>query len=140
MYSQKTPQTLLLFLVIVNAISTILHYTDNFVDYDKYPQPAWITPDSIYLAWIALTICGVLGYLFYVKNAFWSAYLCLGIYSITGVSSPAHYLYPAHHAFSGKMHLLIWTDAIAGISLLFFILWSALIAREWQEKNLKVER
>jgi hypothetical protein len=140
MDSKKTPQTWLLALLIVNAIFTILHYTDNFVSYDKYPQPAWITPDGIYLAWIALTIFGIVGYLFYARNAFWTAYLCLGIYSITGISSPAHYFYPAHHVFSQKMHLLIWTDAIAGISLLFFILWSALIVREWQEKNLKLER
>ena len=137
MDSQKTLQNLLLSILIVNAISTILHYTDNFVNYDKYPQPNWITPDSIYLAWIVLTIFGIAGYLFYVKNAWWTAYLCLGIYSITGISSPAHYFYPAHHAFSEKMHLLIWTDAIAGISLLFFILWSALIIREWQGESFK---
>jgi hypothetical protein len=139
MNSKKTSQTLLLSLLIVNAISTILHYTDNFVFYEKYPQPTWITPDGIYLAWIVLTILGIFGYVFYARDAFWTAYLCLGIYSITGISSPAHYFYPAHHVFSQKMHFLIWTDAIAGISLLFFILWSALIAREWQEKNFKVE-
>lgn len=140
MNEKTVNRTLLLALLIVNTISTIFHYTDNFVFYDKYPQPTWITPNSIYLAWIVLTIFGVVGYLFYVKESFWFAYLCLGIYSITGISSPGHYFYPAHHVFSQKMHLLIWTDAIAGISLLFFILWSALIAREWQEKNLKAER
>lgn len=70
MDSQKTPRTLLLALLIVNAISTILHYMDNFVFYEQYPQPAWITPDSIYIAWIALTIFGIFGYVFYARNAF----------------------------------------------------------------------
>ena len=55
----------------------------------------------------------------------------------TGVSSPANYFYPAHHAFSEKMHLLIWTDAIAGISLLSFILWLVLVVKEWQVDNVK---
>lgn len=134
MNNQKN-QTLLLALLIVNAISTILHYTDNFVNYDKYPQPTWITPDSIYLAWSVLTIFGVIGYLLYVKDIFLAAYACLGIYSLTGISSPGHYFYSAQHVFSGKMHLLIWMDAIAGIFLLLFILRSALILKEWHQER-----
>lgn len=134
MNNQKN-RTLLLALLIINAISTILHYTDNLINYNKYPQPNWITPNSIYLAWIGLTIFGIIGYLFYVKDNFWLAYFCLVIYSITGISSPGHYFYSVQHVFSGKMHLLIWTDAIAGISLLIFILRSALILKEWYKER-----
>lgn len=134
MDGKKINRTALFILLIVNVISTILHYSDNFVSYDKYPQPNWITPDSIYLAWIVLTTFGVVGYVLYVKDMFWTAYLCLGIYSITGVSSPGHYLYSAQHVFSQKMHLLIWMDAIAGISLLIFILRSALVLKEWRKE------
>jgi len=133
MNNQKN-RTLLLALLIANGISTILHYIDNFVNYDKYPQPTWITPDSIYIAWSVLTIFGVVGYLLYVKDMFLAAYACLGIYSITGISSPGHYFYSAQHVFSGKMHLLIWMDAIAGISLLIFILRSVLILKEWRKE------
>ncbi|MDV2991409.1 MAG: hypothetical protein N4J56_001063 [Chroococcidiopsis sp. SAG 2025] len=133
MNNQKN-RNLLLALLIINAISTMLHYTDNFIFYDKYPQPSWITSDSIYLAWLGLTMFGVVGYMLYVKGIFWAAYVCLGIYSITGISSPGHYLYSAQHVFSGKMHLLIWTDAIAGISLLIFILRSALVLKEWRKE------
>ncbi|NHC37279.1 hypothetical protein [Scytonema millei] len=134
MDGKKINRTALFILLIVNVISTILHYSDNFVSYDKYPQPNWITPDSIYLAWIVLTTFGVVGYVLYVKDMFWAAYVCLGIYSITGLSSPGHYLYSVQHVFSGKMHLLIWTDAIAGISLLIFILRSALVLKEWRKE------
>lgn len=134
MNTQKN-RILLLALLIVNGISTILHYSDNFLFYDKYPQPTWITPDSIYLAWSVLTIFGVVGYLLYVKGLFLAAYACLGIYSITGLSSPGHYFYSAQHVFSGKMHLLIWSDAIAGIFLLIFLLRSALILKEWHHER-----
>ncbi|MGL4618029.1 hypothetical protein [Chroococcidiopsis sp.] len=134
MNNQKN-RSLLIALLIINAISTILHYTDNFLYYDKYPQPTWITPDSIYLAWIVLTIFGVVGYVLYVKGIFWAAYVCLGVYSITGLSSPGHYFYAAQNIFTGKMHLLIWTDAIAGISLLIFILRSALVLKEWHKER-----
>lgn len=86
------------------------------------------------LATIVLTLFGVAGYLLYVKNAFWAAYLCQGIYSITGISSTAHYFVPATETFSLKMNVLIWFDDIAGTSLLIFTLWSALLLQEWQKK------
>lgn len=133
--NNKTNRILLLALLIINAISTILHYTDNFLFSERYPQPSWMTPDSIYIAWIVLTIFGIVGYLLYVKEIFWAAYVCLEIYSITGISSPGHYFYSAQHIFSGKIHLLIWMDAIAGISLLIFILRSALILQEWRKER-----
>jgi hypothetical protein len=31
-----------------------------------------------------------------------------------------------------KMHLLIWTDVFAGLSVVAFITWSLLIAQEWR--------
>ena len=129
MNQNKTRQTLLLILLIINVVSTSLHYTDNFLYNDQYPEPAWITPNSIYISWIGLTLFGVAGYFLYVKGIFWLAYLCLGIYSLTGISSTAHYFFPASEPFSLKMNVLIWSDAIAGISLLIFIFWSGLILR-----------
>jgi hypothetical protein len=134
MNGKKIRHTLLLILLIINVVSTSLHYTDNFLNNDKYPEPAWITPNGVYISWIVLTLFGVAGYLLYVKNAFWIAYLCLGIYSITGISSTAHYFFPATEPFSLKMNVLIWFDAIAGTSLLIFTLWSALLLQEWQKK------
>lgn len=125
MDSKKTPQALLLILLVINFVSTSLHYTDNFLDFDKYPSPAWITPDGVYISWIALTLFGILGYFLYNKNAFWAAYFCFGIYSLTGISSLGHYFFPATEALSLKINAFIWLDAIAGISLLSFTIWLA---------------
>jgi cytochrome b subunit of formate dehydrogenase len=141
MDTKKTRKTILLILLGINVVSTILHYTDNFVHFDKYPQPAWITPEGVYISWIVLTLFGIAGYFLYVKNAFWAAYLCLVIYAITGISSSAHYFFPATEVISLKMNVLIWLDAIAGTSILCFTLWSALLQREWQgdRERLKAE-
>lgn len=37
MDDKKTRQTLLLILLAINVISTLFHYTDNFLYNDKYP-------------------------------------------------------------------------------------------------------
>lgn len=125
---ERKLQPLLPSLLIVSVVSTSIHYTDNFLFFEKYPQPEWITLPSIYISWIILTAIGVAGYWLYRKR-FWLAYVCLVIYSLTGLSSLGHYFYGAMSEFSAKMHLFIWTDGLSGLAVLGFTLWSGLIRK-----------
>lgn len=120
----------LLILLLANIVITTFHYTDNFLNFEHYPDPSWLTQDGIWMAWIILTVCGILGYVLYIRGLFATAYLCLSLYSITGGLSPGHYFFPAHEAFSVKMHTFIWLDAIAGASLLTFIIWLAFLQKK----------
>lgn len=132
---KNQPQKILLCLLIASIISTSLHYTDNGIFLDKYPGPEWITNAHIvYIAWIILTLTGLVGYWLYKRAMLRFAYLCLGIYSLTGLSSPGHYFYGEMSKFSLKMHTLIWFDFFAGSLVLGFILWSGLLVREWQKE------
>lgn len=125
-------QTLLLLFLIASIVSTNLHYTDNATFINNYPEPDWITASGIYTTWITMTIVGIFGYWLYTQEKLWISYLCLSIYSVTGLSSPAHYFYGAMSNFSIKMHALIWLDLFTGASVLAFVIWSGLLLREWQ--------
>uniref|UniRef100_A0A0C1R2C3 Uncharacterized protein n=2 Tax=Tolypothrix TaxID=111782 RepID=A0A0C1R2C3_9CYAN len=128
---------LLKILLIVSVISTGIHFTDNYLFIEKYPQPSWITAPSIYQSWLVLTAVGIVGYWLYKYRKFWSAYACLVVYSFTGLASPGHYLYGSWSQFSTKMHLFIWTDGLSGLAILGFTVWSALVLKQWrQELNL----
>ena len=83
-------QFLLKLILISNIISTAIHFTDNYRFIHLYPQPAWITAPSIYQSWIIFTVVGIAGYWLYKFRKFWLAYLCLMIYSLTGLASPGH--------------------------------------------------
>ncbi|NJL20762.1 MAG: hypothetical protein HC895_08050 [Leptolyngbyaceae cyanobacterium SM1_3_5] len=122
----KQRQRLLLVLVVVSIISTAFHYTDNFIFIQDYPQPESITPTSIYITWLILTTVGGLGYWLFQLEIFWLSLLLLAVYSLTGISSLAHYFYGAMTDFSPKMHLLIWTDGLIGFAILGFVVWSSL--------------
>ena len=111
-----------------------IHFTDNYFFIEQYPQPVWITAPSVYQSWLLLTAVGIAGYWLYKFNRFWLAYICLILYSITGLASPGHYLYGSLSQFSLKMHLLIWADGLAGLAVLGFAFWSILILKEWQQK------
>lgn len=123
-------QYLLKILLIVSIVSTAIHFTDNYLYIDQYPQPDWITASSVYRSWIIWTVIAIAGYWFYKNRRFWLSYICLAIYSSCGLSSLAHYLFGPMSEFSPKMHFFIATDALAGLAILVFTLWSSLILRE----------
>ena len=122
----------LLIVLLLSITITSIHYTDNALFVDDYPEPEWITTSGVFITWGVMTLIGTISYWLYRRQYFWFSYLLLGIYSVTGLSSPTHYFYGAMSQFSGKMHLFIWFDALAGLAVIAFILWSALIAQEWR--------
>lgn len=79
-------QQILFAILVLNLMSTWLHYTDNALFLSQYPGPGWFTP------------IGILMTVF-------------------------------------KMHSLIWLDAVSGLSLIAFLVWSAVIAQEWHSSE-----
>jgi hypothetical protein len=130
-------QRTLLAIVIFNLVSTWLHYSDNAIFLNQYPGPEWFTPMGVWATVIIMTPIGLCGYWLYSKGSFLISYLFLGAYSITSVSSPGHYLYPMIMPMSLKMHGLIWLDALSGLSLIGYLLWSSAIAQEWRRQKVE---
>ncbi|MBD2680372.1 MULTISPECIES: hypothetical protein [Nostoc] len=131
----KRRQMILLVIITFNIISTWLHYTDNALFLSQYPGPEWFTSVGVISAVVVMTPVGLLGYWFYSKGIFWLAYLLLGLYSITSVSSPGHYFFPMVTPISWKMHSLIWLDGIMGVLLIGFLLWSSVVLKEWRSTS-----
>ncbi|MGB3641671.1 MAG: hypothetical protein WBA39_29455 [Rivularia sp. (in: cyanobacteria)] len=133
MNTNKNHQRLLLTLLILSVVITAFHYTDNFINFLSYPSPEWMTPQSVYQSWFILTGIGIVGYIFYLNNVLWLAYICLSIYSLTGMLSPVHYLFQTTETFYFKMHTFIWLDFITGSLILVFTIWSGLFLKEWKQ-------
>ena len=107
----------------VSIASTAIHYTDNYLYVDEYPQPDYINRELIVLAWFLLTLVGIAGYLFYRDGKPAAAVAYLLVYSYTGLSSLGHYAFGDMGEFSTKMHVLIWMDGIAGLVVVACALW-----------------
>jgi hypothetical protein len=115
--------------VIASLLSTIVHYTDNYLNLEDYPQPHWIDHAVVPTAWVLLTAIGLLGYVLYRRERFVPAALCLIVYSYTGISSLFHYRYGPLSAFSPKMHAGIWFDGVTGAAVLAVAVWMLVAAR-----------
>ena len=117
---------MLLILLVASIVSTAIHYTDNAVYIEDYPQPGWLTEAQIYASWAVLTAIGIVGYRLYRAGRWLPAHVLLLIYSYTGVSSLGHYLYSGVGELSARQHFHIATDGITGSAILAFVIWSAL--------------
>ncbi|MGV2828309.1 hypothetical protein [Myxosarcina sp. GI1(2024)] len=126
-------QNLLLSIIIVSIIITSIHYTDNAIFIDKYPEPEWIKASGIYLTWGAMSLLGMIGYWLYSQEKRCLSYLCLNIYSLTGLSSPTHYFYGEMSKFLPKMHTFIWFDFMAGALVIGFVVSELLKKALWEK-------
>ena len=108
-------------------VSTAVHYTDNYVAVDDFPQPGWVDRPTVLVAWIVLTAIGLAGYRLYTRGRLAPAHVCLAIYSYTGLSSLGHYLYGTPEPFLRNVSVVL--DGLTGAAVLAFVIWSASATR-----------
>lgn len=106
---------------------SVVHYTDNFVNYDAYPQsgtlpnpPAWLVLGS----WFLFTAFGIAGWLWFRRGEVRKASLCLAVYAGSGLVGFVHY------SVAGATDLVWWRqthiviDIVCGIAILTFAVWA----------------
>jgi hypothetical protein len=113
-------------LITFSVVSTGIHFTHNFVKVDSYPSdlaPPWLVQAVILLSWPVLTAIGVRGYRLYRDGRLHDAHIHLAAYSVLGISTLGHFLEgtPDIPAF---FFATIFTDGLAGFSILAFVLLS----------------
>jgi hypothetical protein len=127
-YNQR--QIWLLVLIVINIFASILHYVDNIIFFEQYPEPSWFTPQMTDSIWLIMTPLGLAGFYQYIKKAFSSAYLCLYLYIIMSQITLGHYIITPMWYLSFKMNTLILLESITAIPLLIFVAWSQLFLKE----------
>jgi hypothetical protein len=124
-------ESVLRWILAFSIASTALHYTHNFIAIDRYPDglvSGAVVQAAILLGWPLLTAIGLLGYRLYTQGRYAQAHACLLAYSFAGLSTLGHFIYgsPDIPAF---FYATIFTDGLAGASVLGFTLWSVSQAR-----------
>jgi hypothetical protein len=118
--------------VAVTAVLTLFHFTDNAVNLDTYPGPAW-QPDwfewVVVLAWPIYLTLGIVGYLRYRDGRFPSADAFLVAYSFIGLVSIGHFFYASPDELTTRGAISVFVDIVAGSIVLAVALWSILARR-----------
>ena len=118
-------------LLAFSIVSTGLHYTHNFVKVDEYPGgfPGQTAIQvAIVVVWPLLTVVGLYGYRQYREGRLYRAHVALAVYSVTGISTLGHFL-SGNPDIPPFFYATLFTDGLAGLSILAFVVVSARSAR-----------
>jgi hypothetical protein len=99
-------------------VATLAHFVHNAEFIAFYPNmPAWITRETVYLAWLAIASVGVAGII--ASRFGWSALgaLLLGAYGALGLDGLQHYTLALCSEHTLAANVTIWSEAAAGLAL-----------------------
>ena len=118
--------TLLAVLLAVGLVSTAIHYPHNYIEVRHYPQSSFLpigydgTRLLIAVGWPVLTAIGAFGLWLYRRGSYPAAWACLAVYSLTGISSLAHFI-DGSPRIPPFWYATMFTDALAGMAILAFV-------------------
>jgi len=129
--SMKRATRVLLGLLGAAFLVSVVHYTDNYFNYDDYPQPG---PDDlpapsatvIGVAWFVFTASGILGLWLWFRGRITGAAVALTGYSVSGLIGFGHYTVPGATDMVWWRQTHVIVDIVCGIAILGFALWAAL--------------
>jgi hypothetical protein len=112
----------------VAVVVSIVHYTDNYVNYHDYPQSRTLPNPSAALvlgAWFGFTAAGLAGYLLFRRRPSAVALVLLAAYSGSGLVGIGHYLVPGATSMPWWRQLHVSLDIACGIAVFSFAVWAA---------------
>jgi hypothetical protein len=126
--STSSATRLLTGLLSFAVAASIVHYTDNYLNYDAYPQSSSVPNPSaiiVLLSWFVFTSFGIAGYVLFCRGDITRACLCLAAYSGSGLVGIGHYTVPGATDLVWWRQLHIITDIFCGVAIFAFAVWAA---------------
>lgn len=106
-------------LFAVYSLASLIHFIHNAEFIAIYPNmPAWITRETVYLAWLGIGCLGFAGLLMWRFKLFALGMLCFAAYGALGIDGLAHYTLALCGEHTMATNFTIWFEVITGFALL----------------------
>jgi hypothetical protein len=112
-------------LFVAYFAASLLHFVHNAEFIALYPNmPAWISRETVYLAWLGVTAVGVAGLMLNATGWMSLGLVALAIYGSLGLDGLGHYALALCSEHSLAMNATIWFEVVTGIALASVCLWT----------------
>ena len=126
-YEHRRAVRILSWIFAVAVVVSIIHYTDNYVNYHDYPQSGTLPNPSaalVFGAWFGFTAAGLAGYLFFRRRPSDLAVVLLAAYSGSGLVGIGHYLVPGATSMPWWRQVHVCLDIACGVAMFSFAIWA----------------
>jgi hypothetical protein len=120
-------------ILAVAIFASIVHYTDNAVNFEAFTPPPDSIPSSPGIVvgfWFAFTAAGLAGYIRFRRAPSGVALALLSFYSGSGLIGIGHYLVPDATSMPWWRQGHVLLDIASGVAVLAFTLWAARARRD----------
>jgi hypothetical protein len=108
----------LVLLALAYLAASLAHFAHNAVYIAFYPgMPAWITGETVWLAWFGITAIGVAAWWFARVSRPALALALLAVYGAFGLDGLAHYTLALCSEHTLATNVTIWSEAATGLAL-----------------------
>jgi hypothetical protein len=106
-------------LLIANLVASALHFGDNMLRFDEYPEPSWITgPHVVDALWLLMTPLLAVGWWLARRGMKRTSVGILWLYGALSLFVLGHYFYASPFEFPPRINVLIGLEAAAAALLL----------------------
>ena len=129
---RQKAQTLLTWLLAVAIAVSVVHYADNYFNYEDFPHGSGPEPSAelVLAAWFILTPLGIAGWVFFRRGDAAMAGLLLMAYSFSGLVGLGHFTVGGMTDEPAWRLAHVVADILLGLAIFAFGLWAFLGARE----------
>jgi hypothetical protein len=109
-------------------VVSVVHYTDNYVNYSDFPQDGPLPDPSRWLilaAWFAFTAAGIAGYVLFRRAPTTLSLVLLAVYSGSGLIGFGHYTVPGAFDMPAARQAHVIADILLGLGMFAFVIWAA---------------
>jgi hypothetical protein len=105
-------------LLAIYFVSSFTHFSHNAEYIAYYPNmPAWVTRETVYLAWLVISALGVAGIALSRIGLPFLGVLMLATYGAFGLDGLGHYTLALCSEHTLATNLTIWAEALTGLVL-----------------------
>jgi hypothetical protein len=109
--------------VIAHLVASAVHFTDNAVRFDRYPEPSWLNPPLVAVSWFVLAALAVFGAIQLSAGSAVAGRISLGASAFLAIIGLGHYLLPGAQSMDALQHGSIGVEAVAAVALLVSSFW-----------------
>jgi hypothetical protein len=98
-------------ILLATVLGSILHYADNLLFFEQYPEPPWINRSMIDAFWFLMTPLAWLGYRLVKTGPRNAGVLVLMAYVACNLLTLGHYRYAPMCSVAPHINAFIWLEA-----------------------------